>query len=228
MNRRRTLPLLLAAALLPAQGAWAAEDYSTAERALFMTNQFAGLKPPLTLRYSYTKAGSLEEGFSDTVAIALRAQRSGKCCTANTEFLSDARRLSLPEVEAADGNPVILYFLERDIREMSRLTKGKSAYFRKRIRLAVYEGAQIGELSLPYKGKTVAARQIAVSPYLDDPLRARFEQLATKQYLFTLSNAVPGGVYAIRTLVAAPVGAAAPLLDEEMVLDGALPAPRNP
>ena len=228
MSRLRTVSLLLAAALLPALSASAAEDYSPAERALFMTNQFATLKPPLTLQYSYTKGGSLEEGFSDRVAIALRAQSNGKCCTANTDFLSGARRLSLPEVEAADGNPVILYFLERDIREMSRLTKGKSNYFRKRIRMAIYEGAQIGELSLPYKGKTVAARQIAVSPYLDDPLRMRFEKLATKQYLFTLSDSVPGGVYSIRTLVAAQPGAATPLLDEEMVLDGASPAPRNP
>lgn len=228
MSRPHNVPLLLAAALLPALSAWAAQDYSPAERALFMTNQFATLKPPLTLQYNYTKGGSLEEGFSDKVAIVLRAQNNGKCCTANTDFLSGARRLSLPEVAAADGNPVILYFLERDIREMSRLTKGNSNYFRKRIRMAVYEGAQIGELSLPYKGKTVAARQIAVSPYLDDPLRVRFEKFATKQYVFTLSDAVPGGVYAIRTLVAAQPGAATPLLDEEMVLDGASPAPRNP
>jgi hypothetical protein len=228
MSRLRRLRLLLAAALLPALSAGAAQDYSPAERALFMTNQFATLKPPLTLQYSYTKGGSLEQGFSDRVAIALRAQSNGKCCTVNAEFLSGARRLSLPEVEAADGNPVILYFLERDIREMSRLTKGQPNYFRKRIRMAVFEGAQIAEMSLPYKGKTVAARQITVSPYVDDPLRARFEQFTTKQYVFTLSDAVPGGVYAIRALVAAKPGPATPLLDEEMVLDGASPAPRNP
>lgn len=228
MNRLRNALLLLAAALLPALGAGAAEDYSPAERALFMTNQFATLKPPLTLRYSYTKGGSLEEGFSDKVAIALRAQSNGKCCTANTEFLSGARRLALPEVEAADGNPVILYFLERDIREMSRLTKGKSNYFRKRIRMAVFDAAQIADASMSFRSKPVAVRTITISPFLEDPLRARFESLATKQYVFTLSDAVPGGVVSIRTWVAAPSAGAAPLLEEEMLLDGAAPAPRNP
>jgi len=218
---------LLVTGLAPA-AVLGAEDFSPAERALFMTNQLAPLKPPLTLNYAYTKSGSLEEGFTDKVAIHLRARDGGKCCTANADFLGGARRLSLPEVEAADGNPVILYFLERDIREMSRLTKGQSNYFRKRIRMAVYQGAQINEVSLPYRGKTIAARQISIEPYLDDPLRARFEKLANKRYVFTLSDSVPGGVVSIRTVVSAQAAAAIPLLDEEMLLDGASPAPRNP
>jgi hypothetical protein len=219
--------LSAAAALLAPAAPHAAQDFSQAERMLFMTNQLAKLKPPLTLNYSYTKTGSLEEGFSDKVSIALRAQASGKCCTASAEFLSGARRLSLPEVEAADGNPVILYFLERDIREMSRLTKGQSNYFRKRIRMAVYEAAQIVDTKSSFRSKPVAVRTITISPYLEDPLRARFENLATKQYVFTLSDAVPGGVVSIRSFVAAPGAGAAPLLDEEMLLDGAAPASRN-
>ncbi len=225
----RLIHLLTAAAalLLPA-AMHAAPDFSPAERLLFMTNQLAKLKPPLTLNYSYTKTGSLEQGFSDKVSIALRAQASGKCCTANAEFLSGARRLSLPEVEAADGNPVILYFLERDIREMSRLTKGQSNYFRKRIRMAVYDGARIADASMSFRSKPVAVRTVTISPYLEDPLRVRFESLATKQYVFTLSDAVPGGVVSIRTWVAAPSAGAAPLLEEEMLLDGASPAPRYP
>ena len=228
MKRLCIVPLWLAACLLSAGGTFAAEDFSPAERLLFMTNQFAKLKPPLTLHYSYTKAGSLEPGFNDKVTIALRAQAGGKCCIANTEFLSGARRLSLPEVEAAEANPVILYFLERDIREMSRITKGQANYFRKRIRMAVFEGAKLEELNLPYKGKSVAVRRIVVAPYADDPLRVRFEKLAAKQYEFTLSDAVPGGGYAMRAYVAAPTAGAAPVLEEEMILDGASPAPRVP
>lgn len=206
----------------------AAEDFSPAERALFMSKHFAGLTPPTTLRYKYHKSGSLESGFEDQVAIKLIAQANGKCCTASTDFLAGARRLLLPEVESADGNPVVLYFLERDIREMSRLTKGQPNYFRKRIRMAVYQGAQVHELSLPYRGANVAARQITITPYLDDPLRSRFEKFATKQYQFTLSEAVPGGVYAIRTLIGAEPAGAMPLLVEEMVLEGASPVPPIP
>ena len=217
LHRFAATLLATAALALPA---WAAEDYSPAERALFMTNHLAGTKPPATLRYAFTKSGSLEEGFEDKVAVKLKAAPGGKCCMADAEFLTGARRLSLPEIDQAQGNPAVLYFLERDIREMNRLTKGQQNYFRKRIRMAVYQGAQVEDVTVSFRGKDVPARQIRIAPYLDDPLRTRFEKLANKTYVFTLSDAVPGGLYAIRTRIAGDTADAAPLIVEEMVVDG--------
>ena len=197
---------------------WAADEFSPAERALFLTNHLAALRPPVTLQYTFRKSGSLEAGFEDRVAVTLRAQTGAACCTASTEFLNGPRRVNLPEIESAQGNPVILYFLERDIREMQRLTRGQSNYFRKRIRMAVHQGATIRDLTVIYQGRSVAAREFAIAPYLDDPLRARFEKLASKNYVFILSDEVPGGVVSIRTLVAGDANV--PLLREEMTLDG--------
>jgi hypothetical protein len=211
---------LCATALLAFAGANAAEDYSEAERALFMTNQLTALKPPMTLRYSYRKAGSLEPGFDDRVELALRAQADGSCCAASAQFLTGEHKLNLPDVEAGQANPVILYFLERDVREMQRLTKGQQAYFRKRIRMAVYQGATVKPVTLSWQGHEVPGREITIAPYVDDPLRGRFEKLAGKQYVFTLSEAVPGGVYAMRSRVAG-ANPQAPLLEEELQVDGA-------
>jgi hypothetical protein len=229
------LPVMLhcvtavAAALLAlAAPAQAAEDFSSAERALFMTNHLAGSKPPTTLRYSFSKSGSMEAGFDDQVAVKLSARRDGKCCIANADFLSGERKLALPEVDEAQGNPAVLYFLERDIREMNRLTKGQQNYFRKRIRMAVYQGAQVQDVSVSYRGKTVAAREIAITPYLDDPLRARFEKIANKKYVFTLSEAVPGGLYAIRSRIDGDTADAVPLIVEEMLIEGGVAAARKP
>jgi hypothetical protein len=218
----------LAVLFAASASAAAPSEFSAAEQALFVANHLGQLRPPTTLRYRFGRSGSLEPGFDDSVAVVLRAQADGQCCTAATEFLSGPRRLLLPEIEAVQGNPAILYFLEHDIREMQRRTKGQANYFRKRIRMAVAESATITELSLPWRGASVKARQITIAPYLDDPLRARFEQLATKRYVFTLSDAVPGGVLSIRTQVDGAGGAAAPpLLAEEMSL--APPAaPRQP
>jgi hypothetical protein len=214
-----TLSMLVCSAfMLSAQPGAAADDVSPAEKALFVTDHLGTLKPPTTLRYSFRKSGTLEPGFDDKVLVSLRAQPDGRCCTAAAEFLSGSRRLTLPEVESAQGNPVILYFLERDIREMQRLTKGQQNYFRKRIRMAVYQGATMSEVSASYLGRSVAAREITVAPYLDDPLRARFETLAGKRYVFTLSDQVPGGVAGIRTQVDS--AGAPPLLVEEMTLEG--------
>ena len=197
----------------------AAEEFSPAERALFMTDHLGSLTTPTTLRYTFRKTGSLEENFEDKVAVALKAQPKSQCCVASTEFLGGARRIKLPEIELARGNPVILHFLERDIHEMQRLTKGQPNYFRKRIRMAVFNSAKISDVEVPYNGKAIAARQIAISPYSDDPLRTRYEKLADKQYIFTLSKDVPGGVYAIRARVNGASAGEPPLLAEEMILD---------
>lgn len=224
----RPLALLLAAlALLANAPLHAADDFSPAERELFMSPQLANVKPPATLRYTYVKRGSMEPGFEDEVRLLLKARADRSCCLASAEFLTGARRLALPEIEDAAGNPIVMYFLERDIREMNRLTKGQSNYFRKRIKLAVYQGAEIRELTLPYAGKSVAARQITIAPYLDDPLRERFKNLWNKRYVFTLADAVPGGVYAMSASAIGETGAP-PLIEEELVIEGAAPPPRQP
>jgi hypothetical protein len=223
----RLFVLVLTCVLLAAQ-AGAATEFSAAEQALFVTNHLAKLKPSTTLHYSFRKSGSLEPGFDDKVAILLAAQPDGSCCAAAAEFLSGQRKLALPDIEAAQGNPVILYFLERDIREMQRLTKGQANYFRKRIRMAVFNAATITEVSLPYQGRTIAARQITIAPYTDDPLRARFENLVGKRYIFTLADAVPGGVLSIRTQVDAAAAGTPPLLAEEMALERQAPSAVKP
>ena len=123
------------------------------------------------------------------------------------------------------GNPAIFYFLERDIKEMERLTKGKANYFRKRIRMAVYQSAVIRDITLPYRGQNVAVREISISPYLDDPNRSRYEKLANKNYVFLMAKAVPGGLYGIRTRIEAGSATQPPLMAEEMLLQGIEPAP---
>ena len=212
---------LLALAVLWPGVAGAATDYSAAEQALFIDNHLVKLRPPLTLRYTFRKTGTLEAAFDDRVDVGLTAQADGRCCAASARFLSGTRQVRQPEVESAQGNPAILYFLEHDIREMERLTGGKANYFRKRIRMAVYQAAQIRAITLPYRGRAVAVREISVAPYLDDPNRPRYEKLANKQYVFMLAEAVPGGLYGIRTRINGESAGAPALLIEEMLVDGA-------
>ena len=125
-----------------------------------------------------------------------------------------------PDIEGAKGNPAILYFLERDINEMQRLTQGKANYFRKRIRMAIYQGASIRNVNLPYRGRPIAVQEISISPYLDDPNRTRYPKLANKKYVFMVSSAVPGGLYGIRSRIDSETATAPPLMVEEMLIDG--------
>ena len=211
--------LALLDCLVMGSHAWAAEDYSNAETQLFMQAHLQKLKLPSQLNYQFSKTGSSEPGFEDSVSLAVTANK-GLCCQTQVQFLSGARRLQLPEVEDAKGNPVILYFLERDIREMQRLTKGQSNYFRTRIRKAIYQAAQETPVQLRYQGHNVAGQEFDIAPYQDDPLRERFGALSDKHYVFTLSQEVPGTLVAIRTWVKKP-GESNKLPQETLLLKGA-------
>ena len=216
-------PAMLAAmalALVLPPPAGAASDFSAAEQALFLGTPLAGMKPPQTLDYGFRRTGTLEPAFDDTVKLDLKARADGRCCAVTPRFFSGERAVKQPEVDNAQGNPAVMYFLERDIREMQRLTGGQANYFRKRIRMAVYQGATLRELKLPFRGQPVAVKEFTIAPYLDDPNRPRFQKLADKRYAFYVSDAVPGGLYAIRTRIDGAAPADAPLMLEEMLLEG--------
>jgi hypothetical protein len=213
INRRRFLALLALGGLLPV-GTRAAEQssFSEAERLLFTEDHFKSLTSAVKLEYEYRKRGSLEEEFSDPVRISVGAKNKSGGRDVKVEFLSGKRRMELPEVRDAEGNPLILYFLEREVREMNRLTGGSINYYRKRIRIALAEGAQVKPVSVTVSGKPVQAREINIAPYRDDPARPRYEKFAEKTFAFTLSDQVPGGIVEMRSELLAPVAGAEPTL----------------
>lgn len=192
-----------------------AQEISAAETLLFQTNHLHNVHAPATLRYSFHKEGSAEAGFDDQVQLVLATTHP----VATLQFLTGARQYTAPAVDDPEGNPVLLGFLEHDIAGMQRLTGGASAYFRKRIRLALAGLAQVRPCRFTYGGKSVDGREIVILPYADDPMHARFEQFVGKRYTFVVSPDVPGGVYQVRAAAAGADGKPA-LVDETLTLVG--------
>lgn len=183
-----------------------ATPITTAEVLLFQTNHLENIRAPATLTYAFHKAGDAEPGFDDKVQLILSKDKPA----ASLVFLSGPRQRQLPEVDNPEGNPVLLAFLERDIAEMHRLTGGASNYFRKRIRLALAEAAQVQPRRFRFAGKTIDGREVTIEPYRDDPMHDRFESYVGKRYSFILSADVPGGVYQVHAAVPGAMPGAAP------------------
>jgi hypothetical protein len=178
-------------------GSAAAQPVSPAETLLFETDHLAKMKAPATLVYEFRKLSNMEPAFTDSVQ--LDVSRSKGQVHAALRFLSGKRKHAMPEIDDAHGNPVLLGFLEHDIAEMRRLTGGAVTYFRKRIRMALSDKAQVTPQRILYEGKTVDGKAVRIQPYLDDPLHARFEKYVRKTYTFVFSDAVPGGLYQVRS-----------------------------
>jgi hypothetical protein len=205
-TRRRLLALAPVGALLVSGRAFAADTsaYSEAERLLFTEDHFKSLTGATRLDYEYRKRGALEAAFTDKVQVAVSAKNATGGRDVKVDFLTGNRRMELPEVKDAEGNPLILYFFEREVREMHRLTGGSVNYYRKRIRMAFADGAQVKPVASTVNGKPLQAREIHFAPYRDDPARPRYEKFAEKTFVLTLSEQVPGGIIEMRSELLQP------------------------
>ena len=182
-------------------------QFSVAETRLFVDDHLRGVPESRTLEYVYAKRGSLEGSIDDTARVTVGPRSGGSGRSVSVEYLTGTRRLELSEIDAANGNPVILYFLEHDIREMHRLTGGSVNYYRKRIRMALADGGRVEAGTFGIGPRRVTTVEIHISPYVDDPARSRYAKFAEKTYVFTLSDDVPGKVVELRSQLLGPPGA---------------------
>ena len=191
--RNRNLKYLAALAFACLAGAaWGADpsEYSEAERQLFVRPHMESLVPPVRLHYRYVRKGSLQPEVTDSAVVEMAPGSR----TAKVEYLSGDRKLELPTIESAVGNPVILHFLEREVRELRRLTGGSVTYYRNRIRKALAGDATVRQRQVTFHGRDVEAVEIRVDPFVKDPARDRFEKFADRYYVMVLSPEIPGEV----------------------------------
>lgn len=170
-------------------------EFTEAERQMFVTDHLGSLATPATLHYRTERRGSLQEPIDDKAVLHLK--RENDMLVASVDWMSGSNRLELPPFDDIKGNPVLLHFLEREIREMNRLTGGSMNYYRKRIRMALAQSPGVEDTTADFQGRKVAATRITISPYLDDPARARYEKYAARNYTIVLSDEVPGVVLAV-------------------------------
>lgn len=216
---------LAAGAMALAAGGATAQDITAAEKLLFQTRHLQNVAAPGVLRYSYVRHDAEGAGFSDEVLVDVAARNSDGSARVSSEFLHGERQLPIPPVQEAQGNPALLGFLERDIAEMKRLTGGSASYFRKRIRMALAENARVEDVTVDYNGRQVRGQKVAIQPYLDDPMGQKMPKYVGKQYVFILSDAIPGSVYRLSATVpgtadAGRGGAGAALIEETMTFNG--------
>ena len=171
---------------------------SEAERLVFTHDHLANARRPRSLRYAYVEEAEGKPRVTDRAVLTLAADASGQCCDVHGDYLSGPMTVHLPDIPQARGNPVLLYFLEGEVRRLQRTTSGQSAHFRRRIRQSLVDTATVSDTTITWASRSVPARMVKVAPFVDDPFRGRFQDQAATEYVFVLSDAVPGGVYQMR------------------------------
>jgi hypothetical protein len=170
---------------------------SAAETLLFETDHLAGISLPLRLEYRYKSSGTA--AVSDRIVLSVTG---GTGRGVEPDYLSGPRHVDFPAVEDAHGNPLLLYFLEQDLRDMQREEKASAAQMRRLLRSALAApDLPVNPVAAKVEGREVPARRIVLQPFRNDATAAsRFPQLADKRYEFVLSAAVPGQFVSLATI----------------------------
>ncbi|TDG33082.1 hypothetical protein [Paracraurococcus ruber] len=217
MRRRALLGLAATPPLLVA--ADAPPPLSEAQILLFETPHLAGLQPPLRLDYGFTRDEPGREPVRDRIRLQVTAGEAEGRFDVSPEFLTGARAIRYPVAHGFRGNPLLLFALDRDAREMSAATGGSIGWFRNHLRRAFAEAAPPRRVMLDLAGRAVPASEILLEPFADEPRARLFRQ---RRYRFVLAEAVPGWIQGIATDM--PADDAGGRLREEIRFAGASPA----
>jgi hypothetical protein len=172
----------------------AADDISPAEKLIFTTDHLHGVEQQTELDYAFLSSDQPAHS-TDVVRVLVVSPDNAK---GDAQVSDHSGAVPVPS-GGLQCNPVIIYFLERDIAEMERLTGGQRRYFQQRLRLALAAGPKIETVTSQIGGKPVKAQQIVVQPYLNDPNAERFAQYTGKRYTFLIADTIPGQIALIRT-----------------------------
>jgi hypothetical protein len=199
----------------PAEAAASAQAATpTAQALLFDAEYLLSLRAPSRLIYHYTQRTADEElfgpGYEDEIAMRLTASQAasdadGKAGNSKKDvtvtLFSGERAREIGPITRVSGNPILMVFLERDIQQMSRHVGGQPVYFRNVIRAAFRDKARIEPVEITWEGRPAHAMRVTIEPFKDDPNGQRMQLFRTKRYQFTVSDAVPGGIYRIETTI---------------------------
>lgn len=199
MDRRQCLGFAGSILFANAVGSASADTLaamSPAQIALFETAHLATLQPPLRLDYAFRRTAASQPDVIDSIRLRLTAAEDGACCDVSPEFLTGARAIRYPPARGFHGNPLLLFALDRDARELSAATGGTTQWFRNRFRRALAETATLRGIEIEFAGARVDASEITIEPYRGEPRAGRYQAC---RYAFTIAPAVPGWIAGIRT-----------------------------
>lgn len=198
------------------------EDYkfSDAEVKMWFSNHLENIESPIRLLYEFSKTGTYEEGFVDSVQLEIKeVNDDGSKNTVLDFFTGERKQYVRPEnVMNITGNPVLGIFMQGDIYEMDRYTGGSWRYFLQSIKSSIHNDALVEPVEFEFSGNNYTGEKVTFSPYLNDPKRRQFEKFAGKVYELIFCEEIPGSLYQIRTVIPPEEGETEPLVEEVLTL----------
>lgn len=219
MSRRALAVGCIICACLAGPPTLAQADSSAPEAAslLFEEPQLANVPVGGVLTYAYHRKTSDQAlygpSIEDRISLAIRAGKTDATRTVDVALFSGANRRAAGPFEDMSGNPILSLFLEHHVDVLARMLQANPRYLKNTIRAALRDKAVVAKIDKTIAGKAVSGWSVEITPFKDDPNKARMKGLDVMRYRFLVAKELPGEVVEISVTAST---AAAVLLDEEV------------
>ena len=178
-----------------------ANDYSEAQKLLFSTPHLDNIKTEGVLYYDFRQHGANTISFNDEITLTIKgiSERGGK--DVEVSFLSGENNRPYSDIRDFRSNPLLMFFLQWDVEKMDSGSKVTHHYFRHLLRQAFLNTADSEEIKIDFEGRKETAHRVFFQPLVEQQDAELYKDYPKKYYEFVLSDAVPGGVYSISTLI---------------------------
>lgn len=194
---------------------------SPAQAALFDTPHLSNITHPETLAYEFVRTGP--GAYTDSVTERIETIHPDGSKYVDFAFLTKEHRIFFPAVDDFRGNPLLMLFLEHDVRDMRDRTGIAATYYQNRIREAFLNGARITKTEVTLAGKTLPAQEITLEPFADNPRFANLPMIKGKTYHFVLAAGVPGMLDSMAVDEPGDAASGAPAMSETLRFVGEQP-----
>ena len=192
------LARLLAAALIfaPAAGVSAANEPSPVIHMLFEGNHLKLTKEGQELTYRFQRSVSHEKvlsgAFSDDIKLDIEKNKDGdKRDFAFKIFTGERARDPFLDHDR-EGNPLLLFYLDRSVNNFRSLAGGSLTYVKSRFMDALQKSVASEPTKIDVGGKSVDATKLTIYPYANDPNKAQMQGYEGARFEIVVSEAVPG------------------------------------
>lgn len=216
-----------AAGFVLAFAASASANADTAPKAvdmLFETKHIVSIAPGTELIYKFERKPSDEKllgpGYSDDIKVKVESEgkEAGKK-NVLVEMYTGERKRDPNRITDMDGNPMLVVYLDTALGHFRQLAGGNYAYLKDKISKSFLKDAKVDPVMVTYKGQDLSGYRISVTPFANDPSRAKMRGYQNTVFSIVISDKIPGH-FAQMTSDFANQEKTAPTLQELTTLDG--------
>lgn len=198
-------------------------DPKKATDMLFETPHISAIPAGTELLYKFERKPSDEKvlgaGFVDDIKLKIESDATAGKKNVVVNVYSGERAREPNRITDMDGNPMLVVYLDTALGHFQQLAGGDRAYLKNKFSKSFVEASKIEPVKISYKGADVDGFRISVSPYANDPSRAKMRGYEGSVFTLVLSDKVPGH-FVQMTSNYTNAQKDAPFLIEKTTLDG--------